>query len=201
MISSRLMRVSLLALVLSFACFAMSDPTWSRPSEFPTLPLPPPGRDVRMNVYASVGGRHELWVDVAAPDAAGHDAVALNDAGRIDCTIGIYEATRAGPVRLARSTLRIAADYSWGHLVIYRSEDFPLPRGEAIIQVRNEGCAAGSAFQGGMMYLHHPAPVTFSLRFLWNILGYGLGLFSICILTVGFISVRWRSQRGSIPSS
>jgi hypothetical protein len=196
MVSSHLMRFSLLALILSFACFAMSDATRSRPSEFPTLPLPPPGLDARMTVYASVGGLHELWVDVAA----GHeDALALNDAGRIDCIIGIYEVTRSGPVMLARSTLRTAASYRWGHLVSYSSEDFQLPPGEAIIQVRNEGCAAGSAFQGGMMYLHHPAPVTFPLGFLWNVLAYGLGLCSICVLAVGFIAVHWRSQRESIP--
>ena len=197
MVSRRLMRFSLLALILSFACFAMSDATTSRLSEFPTLPLPPPGLDARMNVYASVGGPHELWVDVAA---AHDDTLTLNDAGRIDCIIGIYEATRSGPVRLARSTLRAAASYAWGHLVSYSSADFQLPPGEAVIQVRNEGCAAGSVFQGGMMYLHHPAPVTFPLSLLWNVLAYGLGLCSICVLAMGFIAAHWRSQRGSIPS-
>jgi len=194
--SSRPTRFSLVALILSFVCFAMFDATASRPSEFPTLPLPPPGLDARMEVYASVEGQHELWVAVAARDAA-----APNDAGRIDCSIGIYETTGSGSVRLARSTLRSAASYPWGHWVIYRSQDFWLPEGEAIIQVRNEGCAAGSAFQGGMMYLYHPAPVTISLHFLWKVLGYGLGLCSICILAVGFIAGHWRSQRGSTPSS
>jgi hypothetical protein len=197
MVSSRLVRFSLLALLLSFACFAMSDVTRPRPSEFPSLPLPPPGLDARMNAYASVGGQHELWVDVAAHD----DTLTLDDAGRIDCMIGIYEATGTGPVRLARSTLRTAASYPWGHLAIYSSADFQLPAGDAIIQVRNEGCAAGSAFQGGMMYLHHPAPVTVSPGFLWDVLAYGLGLCSICVLAVGFVVDHWRSQRGSIPAS
>ena len=196
MSSSRRTHISLLALVLSFACFTMSDATAPRASEFPTLPLPPPGLDARMNAYVSVEGQHELWVDVAARDAA-----AASDAGRIDCAIGIYEATSSGPVRLAHSTLRMAASHAWGHLVSYSSADFWLPQGEGIIQVRNEGCAAGSSFQGGMMYLHHPAPVTVSLHFLWKALGYGLGLCSICILAVGFIAGQWRSQRGTTPSS
>jgi hypothetical protein len=197
MVSNRPMRLSLLGLALSFACFAMFDATSSRPSEFPSLPLPAPGLDAWMNTYASVGGKHELWVDVAVRDADS----AFNVGEPIKCLIGVYQLTKSGPIRLAHSTLRVAATYPWGHLVSYSSEAFQLAPGETTIQVRNEGCAAGSAFQGGMMYLYHPSPVTFSLRFLWKLLGYALGLCSMSILAYGYAAARRRSQRENTPSS
>jgi hypothetical protein len=189
MASNRALRVSLASFIASFACFATFDVTSVRGSDFPIRPLPAPGQDNRMRIYASVAGNHALWVDLSS-----HDPELT--APQIPCIIAIDRLTKSGPRRLARSVLHVAATYSWGHLVSYSSDSFQLPRGESDIVVRDEGCPSDYSFQGGAMYVFHYSPVILSFRFLLKWLAYAFSAVAFGALAYGSITAR-RGAKGN----
>lgn len=188
MVSRIFASIAFVTLVAALACFVWLDVTTSGRPLFETAPLPAPGITVQLHGYANEAGTYGLRVDLPGDDAD-FEQILRDKAPPIPCQITVADVSGGKAVQLVSSQLRASSVVYASRIATYGTEWFKLPQGEFSLQIRNEGCANGYAFPGGVAWIRHIAPIRIRPADYIHLLAYGLGLIGVIASLAAVVSL------------
>jgi hypothetical protein len=153
------------------------------------VPLPAPGYDVRLHVNAPADEDYRLNVAVPANQLE-REKVLSSEAPPLLCDMTVTTFENGKRVNHVSAKLLSTGTYEWGHTILYGSPPFRMPSGQSIVEIRNEGCANGAVFKGGLASIDQIKRYRFNLGLNFALLSYGLGIFGLVTLALAVIAKR-----------
>lgn len=180
------LRASFVSLLLAMLGFVSLDIGRSEYADS-TVPLPAPGYDVRLHVNALVDEDYQLNTHIPAhqPD---REKVLSSEAPPLLCKITVTTFENGKRVDHTSEKLLSTGTYEWGHTIIYSSAAFRMASGQSMVEIRNDGCANGAVFKGGLASIDQIK--RYRSNFGLNIasLSYSLGIFGLVALALAAIA-------------